>query len=225
MNARDAILAAIADALRSPAPTRGGASDESASPAAEGAESGPAGAAELASRFRDELALVDGETHFVESAERLPRAVADVVRRLGLSAVIAQSSARASHAASLIDGARIVDSATTMRDVDSADCSILEGRALLADTGSAIVVASTWAERLLPYFPRMCIVVADISDLHSGMTRDALSPFFGPARDRERGEAVIITGPSRTADIEKIIVLGAHGPQNLVVFITGAPGG
>jgi len=29
----------------------------------------------------------------------------------------------------------------------------------------------------------------------------------------------LITGPSRTADIEKTLVLGAHGPQELYVFL------
>ena len=28
-----------------------------------------------------------------------------------------------------------------------------------------------------------------------------------------------ITGPSRTADIEKTLVLGAHGPKELIVFL------
>jgi len=28
-----------------------------------------------------------------------------------------------------------------------------------------------------------------------------------------------ITGPSRTGDIERILVLGAHGPKNLTVFL------
>ncbi|MFZ4706049.1 MAG: LUD domain-containing protein, partial [Bacteroidales bacterium] len=29
----------------------------------------------------------------------------------------------------------------------------------------------------------------------------------------------VITGPSRTADIEKTLVMGAHGPRELFVFL------
>ena len=36
-----------------------------------------------------------------------------------------------------------------------------------------------------------------------------------------RGEIVLITGPSRTADIEKILILGVHGPKRLVVLVVG----
>jgi L-lactate dehydrogenase complex protein LldG len=37
--------------------------------------------------------------------------------------------------------------------------------------------------------------------------------------DRNWSYATFITGPSRTSDIEKRLVLGAHGPKRLVTFI------
>jgi L-lactate dehydrogenase complex protein LldG len=39
------------------------------------------------------------------------------------------------------------------------------------------------------------------------------------AKPAERGEMLLVTGPSRTADIEKKLVLGAHGPKRLVVLL------
>ena len=44
---------------------------------------------------------------------------------------------------------------------------------------------------------------------------------IGPrvADPAQRGEFVIVTGPSRTADIEKILILGVHGPKRLIVII------
>ena len=38
-------------------------------------------------------------------------------------------------------------------------------------------------------------------------------------KTRLPSQITLITGPSRTADIEKTLVLGAHGPKELHVFI------
>ena len=43
----------------------------------------------------------------------------------------------------------------------------------------------------------------------------------GLRSEDSRGEIVLITGPSRTADIEKILILGVHGPKRLVVLLVG----
>jgi L-lactate dehydrogenase complex protein LldG len=152
----------------------------------------------LAHRFRDELARLGGETRFVRREEDLPAAIAAFVSERGLK-----------------------DTAT---DSASADYAVLRAESLLADTGSAIVVERNAERRLAPYLPRTCIIVADSAALYDGMNAEALRPVLEAARGRDRGEALIITGPSRTSDIEKVLVLGAHGPRNVVVFIVNVEG-
>ena len=93
--------------------------------------------------------------------------------------------------------------------------------ALLADTGSCVVACATAQDRLLCYLPPACVVIARAGPVGRAPAgglgrrgRPAADPAF-------RGELVIVTGPSRTADIEKILILGVHGPKRLVVLLVG----
>jgi len=67
--------------------------------------------------------------------------------------------------------------------------------------------------------PPTCIVLAKAYQLaeHLPAAWDDLAQ--RAADESTRGEFVIITGPSRTADIEKILILGVHGPKRLVVLL------
>ncbi|MBC6951879.1 hypothetical protein DWB58_28510 [candidate division KSB1 bacterium] len=49
----------------------------------------------------------------------------------------------------------------------------------------------------------------------------AIANFRKSGRERLTSALTVITGPSRTADIEKILVLGAHGPKRLAVILVG----
>ena len=95
------------------------------------------------------------------------------------------------------------------------DIGVTEAEALVGRTGSVVITASRNGGRRLSVLPEEHIVVATSSQLVPSL-EDALMPVAGRA---EWSSLSIITGPSRTADIEKILVLGAHGPKRLVVFI------
>jgi L-lactate dehydrogenase complex protein LldG len=97
--------------------------------------------------------------------------------------------------------------------------SVIEPEMLLADTGSCLIACSTAQDRLLCYLPPACVVIARLNKLveHLPAAWETIGPRI--ADPALRGEFVIVTGPSRTADIEKILILGVHGPKRVVVIL------
>ena len=96
---------------------------------------------------------------------------------------------------------------------------IVPAEYLVADTGTAMVVCHEAHERLMCYLPPVCIVVGRASQLFEHMPAAWPSIASAATGPDLRGEFVFITGSSRTSDIEKILILGVHGPKRLVVFI------
>jgi L-lactate utilization protein LutC len=101
---------------------------------------------------------------------------------------------------------------------ESSQATITGCEALVAQTGSVLVSTACGG--------RGASVVAPVHIVVS--TIDQLVPDLDAAlaRVRERGIVslnsylCLITGSSRTADIEKILVMGAHGPRRLIVFLS-----
>jgi L-lactate utilization protein LutC len=87
---------------------------------------------------------------------------------------------------------------------------------LIARTGSIFLNSQMAGGRRLTVLPPVHIVLAKQSQLISSLD-DMLTKVKHGASDWSY--ATLITGPSRTSDIEKKLVLGAHGPKRLVTFI------
>ena len=103
----------------------------------------------------------------------------------------------------------------------SLSSALIEADYLLADTGTAMIACGRPEERLLCYLPPACIVVAPVDRFveHLPAAWAQIAPRV--ADPKLRGEFVFITGSSRTADIEKILILGVHGPKRLIVLLVG----
>jgi len=217
-DARSRVLAAVREALidlsgRTSAPppvTTFGETDESK--------------ASLAQKFATELQAVAGSAMIVRDRAECAASMASYLLGRGVRSVAVQSSPLAQGIALQLDGFDVSSAVKLDRhELERRDCALLEARSLLADTGSATVILNNTQDRLLPYLPRTCAIVAELGSLHATLTPQALACISDSAASGARGEALIVTGPSRTADIEKVLVLGAHGPQALAVFIVEQP--
>jgi L-lactate dehydrogenase complex protein LldG len=102
--------------------------------------------------------------------------------------------------------------------LERCDAGISGCDCLVAQTGGIMVTAASAGGRALSVLPPHHVVIASKSQLVGDLS-DAF------ARLRESGIPAFvsfITGPSRTGDIERILVLGAHGPKRLTVLLLDA---
>lgn len=84
----------------------------------------------------------------------------------------------------------------------------------IADTGTLVQNAGTAEQRLVSSLPPMHIAL-----LASAKILPDLATALLQVESLRRGCAVLITGPSRTADIERVLTIGVHGPGRLIVIL------
>ncbi len=100
--------------------------------------------------------------------------------------------------------------------IDNAVVGISGCDALIASTGSILLSSSTSEEHLICSRPEEHIVLALSSQIYDNLSRLS-SELAGDKKMQDY--TTLITGPSRTADIEKTIVMGMHGPKKLYLFL------
>lgn len=107
---------------------------------------------------------------------------------------------------------------STDTDFMQAEVGITLCESLIARNGSVLVSNGNAAGRRLSIYPHQHIVLAYTSQLVLDL-RDGFKRLREKYSDKLPSMISNITGPSRTADIEKTLVLGAHGPKELYVFL------
>lgn len=112
----------------------------------------------------------------------------------------------------------IVDDGYHPTELETCSVGVTACDALIAQTGSILVTARSAGGRGLSVYPPHHVVVATIDQLVPDLPAG-----FEQLQQRYGGDypsmMSLITGPSRTGDIERVIVLGAHGPKRLTVIL------
>jgi L-lactate dehydrogenase complex protein LldG len=101
--------------------------------------------------------------------------------------------------------------------LEKADAGITTCECLVARTGSIFVSSRKESGRQLPIFPPVHIVIAYNNQLYYDL-KEAIQFVMEKYNNNLPSMISIASGPSRTADIEKTLVLGAHGPKEVYLF-------
>lgn len=167
--------------------------------------------------FTEMMVAVGGTVEVLDDMGDVPERAAGYLRQLNLPAHIRRGSDallstlpwHRSGAMDVVEG----------RAIDSDKASLTRAFAGIAESGTIIQYSSPESPTTLNFLPEAHIVVLEVANLHASYEE-------GWTQLRAQlGEGVMprtvnmISGPSRTGDIEQTIVRPAHGPKNMHVLI------
>lgn len=101
-------------------------------------------------------------------------------------------------------------------DLEEVERVVVKGSIAVAENGAVWIPESAMGNRLLPFLCRQLVVIVERKDL----VRDMHEAYEKIRVDAE-GYGAFIAGPSKTADIEQSLVIGAHGPLGMELFLVG----
>lgn len=105
------------------------------------------------------------------------------------------------------------DAVSDPRELNNIDLAVVEGRFGVAENG-AVWITQQVKHKALYFIPTGLVIIIDKDDLVNNM-HEAYRRVEGD--DYKFG--FFVSGPSKTADIEQALVLGAHGPVNVLVIL------
>lgn len=157
-----------------------------------------------------------GKTYRAKSTEDARAFVAE--RIAGKSAVASNATFLVECGIAALPGVRSgVMAADELRALcASADVGITSADYALADTGTLVMLSSAHEARMISLLPPAHIAVVPQIRLLANLD-ELFTVLPNPAA--VTSSMVLITGPSRTADIEQILVRGVHGPGDFTVVI------
>ena len=179
-------------------------------------------AAPIVDFFKASLEAVDGHCFIVHDETELLHALTEIIRnlrqtKLSSLRVALSDSTEVRRLVELIeldlDEVAVTPSAG---DVFSFDIGISGAQAGIAETGTLLLDSSRERHRLVSLVPPVHIAILDASQIVA-----TLGEALALVRREEQISPIVtlVTGPSRTADIELTLAIGVHGPQELYVII------
>jgi len=105
---------------------------------------------------------------------------------------------------------------TFKADLFQIDAGITSVRAGVAETGAVVLWPTSYEPRLMSLVPPVHVAVLDADTIYNSLAEMMAVERWA---DGMPTNALLISGPSKTADIEFTLVFGVHGPKELVLLI------
>jgi len=96
------------------------------------------------------------------------------------------------------------------------DAGVTRAKGAIAETGSLILWPDAREPRTISLVPPVNFVLLDVATIHADLHSAMLAERWAESLPTN---AILVSGPSKTADIQQTLAYGAHGPRELVVLL------
>jgi L-lactate dehydrogenase complex protein LldG len=158
----------------------------------------------------------------VKTADAVPKAVAAYLRQHNLPARLRMGADRRL-ARMPWDKQRALEVKAGASDGDDA-AGISHATAGIAESGTLLLTSGSDNPTSINFLPEHHIVVIDAGDIEGDLEAALAKVRKTYGKGKMPRTVNLISGPSRSADIEQKLVLGAHGPRALHVIVVGEAG-
>lgn len=175
--------------------------------------------------FQQRVELVAGTVAQVARADRVPAAVAAYVRDNALPPAVRRGADP--RLATMPWGDEPALAVAVGASAGDDLVGVSHAVAAIAETGTLVLLSGPDNPTTLNFLPDHHLVVVEAAsvagDLETVLSRLRETWGQGGCPGSLPRNVHLITGPSRTADIEQTLILGAHGPRRLHVILVGEP--
>lgn len=189
----------------------------------------------LVEKFQKEFEAVSGEFHRCPGQAGTLQMIAELIRSSGAASVavskhflceslrigesLQSEFSEVRFLTETIDSENPFERARLKEALAQVQLSITGAEYLLAESGTIVVSAGGQASRQISLLPSIHLVLATAEQIYPNMAELFLDLQARHGSDLPGSALTLITGPSRTADIEKVLIKGVHGPMRLLVAL------
>ena len=159
-------------------------------------------------------------TFFIEAVEKVGGNVLKGTKTTELAQQVARLHPEAQHIWSaentLLEGNMVIDEETSPLSLADVEVALIRGTLGVAENGAIWVPEASLPQRVIAFITQHLIIVLE----EQRMVWNMHQAYQTLGTDLS-GFGLFVSGPSKTADIEQSLVVGAHGPKSLTVCLIG----
>lgn len=179
--------------------------------------------AEQRDKFATLLEANHAEVITLEPQE-IPKVIAEVLKKRGINRLLCgKESPLEKHLIALASSIdvqyydfNLAESANKERLFNDTPASITSAHSAIAATGSIVLWPTEQEPRSLSLVPPVHIVVVEQKTLHQDFESIIKAQQW---QNKMPTNIILLSGPSKTADIQQTLAYGAHGPKELIVLL------